>query len=163
MIKQPELSRQRPPIRGWLAVMVVVLGLRVISGLGSLQEPIEMLTEVNPALNPPLFLYLLLYTVSAVATIALGIATVAGLIQGDRRFRKYFIVTMAIRLAVSLVDMAIIGDVAYISNLIVIALLDGLMLLYFYKSKRVRAGYFPEAAAARKEKPPEVRVTDEGW
>jgi hypothetical protein len=147
MIKQPELSRQRPPIRGWLTFMVVLLGLRVISGLGSLQEPIELLTGIDPALNPAWFLYLSLHTLSAVAVIALSIATVAGLIQGDRRFRKYFMVTMAIRLAVALLNMAIVGDVAYISNLIAIALFDGLMLLYFYKSQRVREGYFSEVKA----------------
>jgi hypothetical protein len=70
---------------------------------------------------------------------------------------------MAIRLAMVLVNIAIAGVLAYIFDLIGIALFDGLMLLYFYKSKRVRAGYFPEAAAARKEKPAEERVIDQGW
>jgi O-antigen/teichoic acid export membrane protein len=141
---------------------VILLALRTISGLGSLAEPIEILTDIDPALNPVSFLYVLLYIVSAVAIVALTIATVAGLIQGDRRFRKYFILAMAIRLAMALVNLAIDGA-AHIFELIGIALFDGLMLLYFYKSKRVRTGYFPEAAAARKEKPAEDRVIDQGW
>ncbi|MDR0897043.1 MAG: hypothetical protein LBN04_04220 [Oscillospiraceae bacterium] len=144
MIKQPELTRQRPPIRGWLVVAVFFLGLRIMTGLIAIPDTGEYLTILDFAFDPVFYTYASILLFALVGSIALGIAALAGLLRGDRRFRKFYAWQVVLQLVKPLLGLLLYGGPANYGRLLIIVLLDGSALLYFYKSRRVREGYFPE-------------------
>ncbi|MDR0897448.1 MAG: DUF2569 family protein [Oscillospiraceae bacterium] len=146
--EQRTVKRKVLPIRGWLAVITELLALRLLWALPPILNAIEVLANAIYRQDRMYFLLALLDTVIAIIVVVLYFATLRGLLQGDRRFRKYFTVLMAIRMATWLVQGIAYGSQDAFGEVFGIAVWDGLMLLYFHKSQRVQAGYFGEAEAS---------------
>jgi hypothetical protein len=145
MINKPRTKkRKRPPIEGWLLACTLLLGTWTVLALLIIPERIAFLANIDPAYNPTYFAFKLLYVLDAVVGFALGTRTVVAILRGNRRFRRYYVVFLICMLITPLVKAMVHGYDPSDDSIIVTVFWGGLMLLYFFKSYRVQATYFPE-------------------
>jgi hypothetical protein len=124
---------------------MVVVALRLFRAQPLVFTAVVSLVQIHPIYNPLLFLLFLLDAAIMIAVVVLYIRTLKGLLRGEGRFRKYFALAATLRLAWPLVQIMLFGRSLFLNGALWgIVLSDGAMLLYFFKSYRVRENYFPE-------------------
>ncbi|MDR0897045.1 MAG: DUF2569 family protein [Oscillospiraceae bacterium] len=140
-------KRKRLSIEGWLLACTLLLGTWTVLALLIIPERIAFLAGIDPAYNPTYYALRLLYVLDAVVVFALGTATVVGILRGDRRFRWYYVGMLVFMLIPVLVQIMMYGYDPSDDSFVVTVFWGGLMLLYFFKSYRVQATFFPEVKA----------------